>query len=167
MRQRDARQLAGGGDRVLLRASRRGGCARRPLVGPPGRGTTPLTRPGRQALGIGLIGRSVLATRETGCYALHVCSGGTFYSRRGLTASSAAGAAPSRAPPTLPAHERGWVTLPGSLSGFTKRRLNGARSPSRDLRATAPEGSFDVQHPRDQRLRAGDPGGADRARDDF
>ena len=58
-------------------------------------------RVGRQALGIGLIGRSVLATRETGCYALHVCSGGTFYSRRGLTAPSAAGAARSRAPPTL------------------------------------------------------------------
>src|ERR1700687_1806967 len=35
-------------------------------------------------------------------------------------------------------HERGWVAEPGSLSGFTKRGLNGARTRRRDPRAAGP-----------------------------
>src|SRR3954465_4697456 len=63
--------------------------------------------------------------------------------------------------------ERGWVAVPGSLSDLMMWRPLGAEPPSRHLRATAQEGSFDVQHPGDQRLGSGDPRGADRERDDF
>src|SRR5262249_34073705 len=71
---------------------------------------------------------ALLATPESGCYAPSGCPGGIFYSR-GLKAPSAAGAARRRAPPTLPAPERGWVAVPGSLSGFTKRRNESALTP--------------------------------------